>query len=175
MSGISSIQNRPLTGKQAKKAGRGESSSNSTKVFSKLWQENTDQSVEASNGVSSVEAGAEGGSGSIENIAETNSALGLLSLQQTRKKDNFLYDHRKETSKKWGKEALGKLDEIRLAILSGRLPKDKLQQLAELSGQRKTEVDDEKLTNILQDIQTRALVELAKIEKAQQKQKTQKS
>ncbi len=62
-----------------------------------------------------------------------------------------------------GEDILGRLDELRLAILSGVLSKDKLAQLAQALRQKRKLSDDPKLNEIIEEIELRAEVEVAKL------------
>jgi len=56
------------------------------------------------------------------------------------------------------------LEDIKLGILSGTLPKSRMIRLARLIRQRKEDVADPQLSGILDEIELRAMVELAKLE-----------
>jgi len=62
-----------------------------------------------------------------------------------------------------GEEILDRLDEIRMGLLLGRIPRDRLKQLLELVEKRRETFDDQRLTELLDDIELRAKVELAKL------------
>lgn len=64
-----------------------------------------------------------------------------------------------------GKKLLDHLDEIRLGLLTGRFSKNRLQALAEMVSKQRAAVDDPALKAILDDIELRAAVELAKLER----------
>jgi len=55
------------------------------------------------------------------------------------------------------------LDEIRHALLSGGLPESRLNALSQVVQSRREEVDDPRLVEILDEIDLRAQVELAKL------------
>ncbi|MGF1631434.1 MAG: flagellar assembly protein FliX [Kiloniellaceae bacterium] len=59
-------------------------------------------------------------------------------------------------------DLLGKLEELRLAIALGEVPLDRLEDLARLLAQRQGTVDDPELAQIINEIEIRAAVELAK-------------
>ncbi|MFN8924872.1 MAG: flagellar assembly protein FliX, partial [Rhodospirillales bacterium] len=59
---------------------------------------------------------------------------------------------------------LDRLDEIRAALLSGILPRETLSTLADLIGSARDEVDDPGLRAILDEVDLRAQVELAKLD-----------
>ena len=62
-----------------------------------------------------------------------------------------------------GEDILDRLDEIRHDILIGAVPKERLANLAQLLRARRQSVDDEKLIQIIDEIELRAEVEIAKL------------
>jgi hypothetical protein len=62
-----------------------------------------------------------------------------------------------------GNMMLDQLDEIRLGLLLGTIPMAKLEQLATLVRAKREQIDDPKLLAILDEIELRAAVELAKL------------
>jgi hypothetical protein len=62
-----------------------------------------------------------------------------------------------------GEAMLDRLDEIRLGLLSGGVPKERLVELSRLARTRRGEVDDPRLVEVLDEIELRAEVELAKL------------
>ena len=58
---------------------------------------------------------------------------------------------------------LDDLEQIRLGLLLGAIPRARLEQLAQLVRARREQVDDPKLIAILDEIELRAAVELAKL------------
>ena len=62
-----------------------------------------------------------------------------------------------------GDAMLDELEEIRLGLLLGSIPRARLEQLAQIVRARREQVDDPKLTAILDEIELRAAVELAKL------------
>ena len=63
---------------------------------------------------------------------------------------------------------LEQLDDLRLSIITGSIPRDTLQNLSSVLQDKIENVADERLRNILLEIETRAKVELAKLEKMDQ-------
>ncbi len=59
-------------------------------------------------------------------------------------------------------DILDKLDDLRIQLLEGGISKEKLLQLTRMVNARRSKIDDPKLTAILDDIDLRAQVELAK-------------
>lgn len=68
---------------------------------------------------------------------------------------------RKRKAVKRGFDLLDVLDDLRVELLAGRVGPERLERLATILAQ-KPEVDDPKLGALLDDIELRALVELAK-------------
>jgi hypothetical protein len=62
-----------------------------------------------------------------------------------------------------GDAMLDDLEEIRLGLLLGSIPRARLEQLAQLVRARREQVDDPKWMAILDEIELRAAVELAKL------------
>ncbi len=61
-----------------------------------------------------------------------------------------------------GTDILDRLDEIRLQILGGKLSKDRLMNLAQMLRSKRAHVDDPALISIIDEIELRAEVEIAK-------------
>ena len=62
-----------------------------------------------------------------------------------------------------GDDLLNRLDELRLAILAGTVAKDELTELAQKLRQKRQQSDDPKLNEIIDEIELRAEVEIAKL------------
>ena len=58
---------------------------------------------------------------------------------------------------------LDELEQIRLGLLLGAIPRARLEQLAQMVRARREQLDDAKLIAILDEIELRAAVELAKL------------
>lgn len=91
------------------------------------------------------------------------SSLGaLLSLQEA---DGSTSEEAKKRAKKRGIALLDHLDQIRIGLLTGELKKSTIQQLAQtIATHRDSTIMDPKLTAVLDEIDLRAQVELAKLE-----------
>lgn len=72
---------------------------------------------------------------------------------------------RASRGKKRAQDMLDKLDDIRHGLLSGELSADKLVDLSRLVQSRKVAVDDPGLAQLLDEIDLRAQVELAKFQR----------
>lgn len=85
----------------------------------------------------------------------------LLSLQEI--PDN---ETTKQRIMEEGRGALETLEKLRLSLLSGSISGNMLSKLSDISVLKKQAVNDANLTAILHDIELRAAVELAKLERA---------
>lgn len=85
------------------------------------------------------------------------SVAGVFGLQEV---DDALA--RAAKGKLRAQDILDRLEELRMDLLSGTLSRGKLLQLAQIVNARRREVDDPKLASILDEIDLRAQVELAK-------------
>jgi hypothetical protein len=91
------------------------------------------------------------------NVSSTNSISGILNVQEV---DDATAHASK--GKQRASDILDKLDDLRMGLLSGGLSRDKLLQLSRMVNARKAQVSDPKLMSILDEIDLRAQVELAK-------------
>lgn len=82
----------------------------------------------------------------------------LLSIQEVETPNQGNRD-----SAKHGKDVLDLLDEIRLGLLNGRIPEHRLKALVRLLGTRNGAFVDPRLSQIVDEIDLRARVELAKL------------
>lgn len=64
---------------------------------------------------------------------------------------------------KRGEDILDQLEDLRHGLLMGEIPKDKLIALAQMVRSRRDNVADPRLANVLDEIELRAEVELAKL------------
>ncbi|MDH5748431.1 MAG: flagellar assembly protein FliX [Rhodospirillales bacterium] len=106
------------------------------------------ESAESSNSAPSAELGAIGGVDSVLTIQESTSATGGKS---------------RSMASRYGEDLLGRLDELRHGILDGTFSKEKLADLAKTMRARRQESDDPKLNEIINEIELRAQVEIAKL------------
>ena len=99
-----------------------------------------------------------GTSSSVSRPSSIGTLDALLALQEA--------DDSTEGAKKARKRAadlLDQLDQVRVGLLTGELPKSALQQLAQTIASHREQVLDPKLAEILDEIDLRAQVELAKL------------
>lgn len=65
--------------------------------------------------------------------------------------------------RQYGDELLDRLDELRLAILAGAVSKERLAELAHRLREKRRQSDDPRLNEIIDEIELRAEVEVAKL------------
>ena len=109
-----------------------------------------------------LSGGEEPAAGKSVGIATPTAVESLLALQEVPEDPK-----RRRRAVKRGQELLDRLDGIRIALLSGALPQDQLRSLAETLKSRREPIGDPKLAEILEEIEIRAAVELAKLEHIQ--------
>ena len=86
----------------------------------------------------------------------------LLSLQEV---EDSTTGQSRSRSRKWGNDVLDDLERLRIGIISGVVPRADLERIAASVEQRRTQTDDPALESILDEIELRAKVELAKLER----------
>jgi hypothetical protein len=85
----------------------------------------------------------------------------VLALQEA--PDATTRSRARRRAKERGGLMLDQLDEIRLGLLMGTIPVAKLEQLGQMVRAKREQIDDPKLLEILDEIELRAAVELAKL------------
>jgi hypothetical protein len=85
----------------------------------------------------------------------------VLALQEA--PDATSRNRARKRAQERGSMMLDQLEEIRLGLLLGTVPMAKLEQLAQLVRAKREQIDDPKLLGILDEIELRAAVELAKL------------
>ncbi len=103
------------------------------------------------------------GADSVE-YAQTTSGVGavgsILAMQQVADST----DHRSRgLMMEYGSDLLDQLDKIRVAILSGSISKDRLQDIARRLRERKITSDDPQLNALIDEVELRVEVEIAKL------------
>lgn len=98
--------------------------------------------------------------GGATGLAPLTSLGAVLALQAV---DDPLAGRRR--ARRRGAELLDALDELRLALLDGTLSADRLNALKRLAAERCEAVDDPALAAVLEEIELRSAVELAKLER----------
>jgi hypothetical protein len=103
------------------------------------------------------------GTTSLSAGASIGSLDALLAMQSV---DDSLHGRRKARAR--AEDILDRLDELRRGILLGAVSRDRLGQLAQLVRSQRAEVDDPRLAELLDEIDLRAQVELAKLATARE-------
>ncbi len=85
----------------------------------------------------------------------------LLGLQMVAQVDER--QARRKRGVKRGQIILGALDDLKIALLDGRMPLERLARVAASVSERERDSDDPRLEAILDEIELRARVELAKL------------
>ena len=101
------------------------------------------------------------GASKTQSTAATRAVEGLLALQEVADAHG---GRRRAVAR--GQNLLDRLDELRLAMLTGVVPRADLMALARLSRESVPFIDDPRLAEILAEIELRAAVELAKLGEA---------
>jgi len=91
---------------------------------------------------------------------------GLGSLLLAQESGDGLENRRKNRQR--ANQLLDKLEELRMGLLEGRMPESQIHALVNLVRQQRAQMDDDAgLSSILDDIELRAAVELAKLGQTQ--------
>ena len=106
------------------------------------------------------EAAAAGGHGAVGGSVGLGGVSSVLALQGA---PDSTERRARQRAVERGETMLDKLEEIRLGLLLGTIPQSRLEQLAHLVRAQRELVNDPKLTAILDEIELRAAVELAKL------------
>lgn len=102
------------------------------------------------------------GSGGLHAPSSVNALDALLALQQS----GDALDSPRKRSVARAKTLLDQLERVRNALLGGGLPASQLAQLVDVVGKQREEIDDPALSEVLDEIELRARVELAKLDVA---------
>lgn len=103
---------------------------------------------------------AAGSSADVAGVSSLTSIGSLLAVQGVEAPDDALTGKGRAVAN--ATETLDILDEIKLGLLAGEAPTDKLQGLLQRVETERSGVDDPELENVLDHIELRARVELAK-------------
>jgi hypothetical protein len=99
--------------------------------------------------------------GSIEPVNSVQSVGGIDSILAAQQVGDEEIERTR--AMKHGKDMLDEMDKLRTSIVLGRVSSDSLRRISENIKKQKNFVPDPKLQNILEDIEIRAAVELAKL------------
>ncbi len=99
-------------------------------------------------------------------VASAGPVGAMESLLAAQEVDATDPDERRRQLREHGEQVLERLDEIRHGLLSGELSESRLYDLARLVREKRGATDDPRLAEILDEIELRAQVELAKLSRA---------
>ena len=128
-----------------------------TKVAGVSQTRRSDKSKKAGSSAFSDLLGETSDTGSARQTSATQNVEHVFAAQEVGDREGSARKARERAE-----EMLEKLEDIRTGLLLGGIPTDKLKQLALVARQQREEFTDPRLTEILNDIELRALVELAK-------------
>lgn len=96
-------------------------------------------------------------------VARTSAVSALDALLVLQGAEDSSSEEAAKKARKRAADLLDQLDKVKMGLLTGELPKSTLQQLAQTIATHRDQVLDPKLAEILDDIDLRAQVELAKL------------
>jgi hypothetical protein len=96
-------------------------------------------------------------------VAETAPAAPVASMLSIQEVEADSPGDARSSMVHYGADILDRLDEIRVQILMGAVSKNRLENLAQTLRQRRESVDDPRLIALIDEIELRAEVELAKL------------
>lgn len=102
-------------------------------------------------------ASSAGGAGSAGGVSSIDALLAVQGVP-----DSTEDKPKRQRARDWGHGVLDRLDDIRLALLAGRIPPERLETLRATIEREREGTKDPNLHALLQDIELRARVELAK-------------
>jgi len=98
----------------------------------------------------------------VSGAAPAHAVDALLAIQEV---DDATTGEGNARGRQWGGEILDRLDGVRLGLLNGGIPVSELRSIADLVTRQRANVSDPALQEILDEIELRARVELAKHER----------
>jgi len=99
---------------------------------------------------------------SSQGVSSTSSVMGVLGVQEI---DDALAQASR--GKMRALDILDRLEDLRIELLSGAISREKLTELSQVVSARRAEVTDPRLAEVLDQIDLRAQVELAKYDDSQ--------
>jgi len=98
----------------------------------------------------------------VAGAAPMSTVEGLLALQEV---EDSTTGQSRSRARKWGNDVLDGLERLRIGIITGVVPKAELERIASSVERQRAHTDDPALEAILDEIELRAKVELAKLER----------
>lgn len=103
-----------------------------------------------------------GGADSTQATESATSAGAVDSIFAVQEVPDAIDERSRKVLAQYGDDLLGRLDELHLAILAGVISKDKLAELAQKLRAKRQASDDPRLNEIIEEIELRCEVEVAK-------------
>jgi hypothetical protein len=100
--------------------------------------------------------------GETESAKDVAGVSGVSSILAVQEVQNDTEDRTRREMIRYGEDILDKLEELRRDLLIGAIPKERLANMAQTLRSRKATVTDPRLLQLINDIELRAEVELAK-------------
>ena len=116
----------------------------------------------AGNGFAGVMEEADGGAATAAGVTGAGPISSVDSLLALQGSDDVAERHGRARAR--GEALLDRLDGLRTDILLGRIPRHRLAELSALARSGRAAVDDPRLAEVLDEIELRAEVEIAKLE-----------
>ena len=112
-------------------------------------------------------AGAQGGAAAPSQVSSASGVGGVFGVEALlAMQDVEAPTERRRRSVRRAGRLLDDLDELKIALLGGELSQAQLERLGRTIREQRSATDDPKLESLLDEIETRAAVELAKLESA---------
>ena len=112
--------------------------------------------LKAASGASGLEGVADAG------VVEKTQVEGVDAILAMQESGDGGEERAKKQARAYGIELLDRLSELQDGLLQGAIPKDKLMEIAHKIRSERKKVDDKRLNDILDEIELRAEVEIAK-------------
>ncbi|MBH73373.1 MAG: flagellar assembly protein FliX [Rhodospirillaceae bacterium] len=96
--------------------------------------------------------------GGVSGAAPAQAVDALLAIQEV----DDAVDGRSRKGQRWGESILDKLEELRIGLIGGVIPPNDLEAITQMLREGRGEVEDPELNQVLDEIELRARVEIAK-------------
>jgi len=96
-------------------------------------------------------------------VAQAPAAQGVSAAFLTHQADDAAEEGGRGAARRYADDILDRLDELRLALLAGRIPEDRLAGIAQVLRARRQASSDPVLNAVIEEIELRAQVEIAKL------------
>ena len=100
--------------------------------------------------------------GGVSGAGPVNAIDALLAIQEV---EDATSGEANARARRWGHEILDRLEAIRMGLLAGGIPVSQLQNIVNLVSRQREAVSDPRLKELLDEIELRARVEVAKYER----------